>query len=64
MLYATKLAMQTLGRRVVDIDTDCDRLHGELAALVKATAPNLLNLPGFGILTAALLLVAAGSATA
>ena len=60
VLYATKLAMQTLGRRVVDIDADCARLHGELAALVKATAPSLLDLPGVGIHTAALLLVAAG----
>ena len=60
VLYATKLAMQTLGRRVVDIDADCARLHGELADLVKATAPSLLDLPGVGVRTAALLLVAAG----
>jgi transposase len=60
VLYATKLAMQTLGRRVVDIDADCERLHGELADLVKATAPSLLDLPGVGIHTAGLLLVAAG----
>jgi transposase len=57
---ATKLAMRTLGRRVVDIDADCDRLHDELAILVKATAPSLLDLPGIGVRTAALLLVAAG----
>ena len=57
---ATKLAMRTLGRRVVDIDADCDRLHDELASLVKATAPSLLDLPGVGVRTAALLLVAAG----
>ena len=44
VLYATKLAMQTLGRRVVDIDADCARLHGELTDLVKATAPSLLDL--------------------
>jgi transposase len=58
--YATTLAMHTLGRRVVDIDDDCARLHGELAGLVKATAPSLLALPGVGVRTAALLLVAAG----
>jgi transposase len=58
--YATKLAMHTLGRRVVDIDADCARLHGELADLVKATAPSLLDLPGVGVHTAGLLLVAAG----
>jgi transposase len=60
VLYATKLAMQTLGRRVVDIDADCARLHGELTDLVKATAPSLLELHGVGVHTAALLLVAAG----
>ena len=58
--YATKLAMQTLGRRVFDIDADCAHLHGELTRLVRATAPSLLELPGVGIHTAALLLVAAG----
>ena len=58
--YATKLAMQVLGRRVVDIDADCARLHGELASLVNATAPTLLDLPGVGVRTTALLLVAAG----
>ena len=57
---ATKLAMQTLGRRVVDIDADCARLHGELAELVDKTAPSLVALHGVGTHTAALLLVAAG----
>jgi transposase len=60
VVYATKLAMQTLGRRVLDIDADCARLHDELTALVKTTAPSLLDLPGVGVHTAALLLVAAG----
>ena len=60
VMYATKLAMHTLGRRVLDIDADCARLHDELATLVKATAPSLLDLPGVGVRTAALLLVAAG----
>jgi transposase len=60
VIYATKLAMQTLGRRVLDIDADCARLRDELAALVKATAPSLLDLAGVGVHTAALLLVAAG----
>jgi transposase len=59
VVYATKLAMQTLGRRVLDIDADCARLRDELAGLVKATAPTLIGLPGVGIHTA-LLLVAAG----
>ena len=60
VVYATKLAMHTLGRRVVDIDNDCGRLHDELADLVKATAPSLVGLHGVGIHTAALLLVAVG----
>jgi len=60
VLYATKLAMHTLGRRVIDIDTDCAQLRGELTDLVKATAPSLLDLHGVGTHTAALLLVAAG----
>ena len=58
--YATKLAMRTLGRRVLDIDADCARLHDELAELVDKTAPALLALHGVGTHTAALLLVAAG----
>jgi transposase len=57
---ATKLAMRTLGRRVIGIDADCARLHDELAELVTATAPSLLELPGVGVYTAAVLLVAAG----
>jgi transposase len=60
VVYATKLAMQTLGRRVIDIDADCAHLHGELSNLVRATAPSLLALHGVGTHTAALLLVAAG----
>jgi transposase len=60
VIYATKLAMQTLGRRVVDIDADCARLHAELSELVTATAPSLVGLHGIGVHTAALLLVAAG----
>ena len=43
VMYATKLAMQTFGRRVLDIDADCARLHGELTDLVKATAQSLLD---------------------
>ncbi len=58
--YATKLAMHTLGRRVLDIDADCAHLHGELTRLVQATAPSLLQLRGVGVHTAALLLVAVG----
>src|SRR5918994_3019 len=60
VVYATKLAMQILGRRVLDIDADGARLRDELTTLVGNTAPTLLELPGVGTHTAALLLVAAG----
>ena len=62
VVYATKLAMQTLGRRVIDIDIDidCTHLHGELTDLVNKTAPSLVALHGVGTHTAAQLLVAAG----
>jgi transposase len=60
VVFATKLSMQTIGRRVLAIDADCARLDDELAELVKATAPSLLDLHGVGVHTAALLLVAAG----
>ena len=58
--YATKLAMQTLGRRVLDIEADNARLHDELADVVAKTAPSLVALHGVGTHTAAVLLVAAG----
>ena len=60
VVYATKLAAQILGRRVVNIDADCARLNSELTDLVDKTAPSLVALHGVGTHTAALLLVAAG----
>lgn len=57
---ATKLALQTLGRRVLDLDTTTERLDQHLATLVRATAPGLLALEGVGTDTAAILIVAAG----
>ena len=59
-MYATKLAMHTLGRRILDIDADNARLDSELSTLVAATAPRLIELYGVGTHTAAVLLVAAG----
>src|SRR5918995_5899962 len=53
VVHATKLAMQMLGRRVVDIDADCEHLDGELARLVRVTAPSLVALHGVGTHTAA-----------
>jgi transposase len=60
VVHATKLALQTLGRRVVDLHATTERIEGQLATLVQATAPNLLAVDGVGIDTAAILLVAAG----
>jgi transposase len=60
VLYATKLAMRSLGRRVLAIDDEIARLDAALAELVGATAPALLGLYGVGVDTAAILCVAAG----
>jgi hypothetical protein len=60
VLYATKLAMRSLGRRVLTIDDEIARLDAALAELVTATAPGLLGLHGVGVDTAAILCVAAG----
>jgi transposase len=58
--YATKLALQILGRRVLALEEDTSALDALLTELVTATAPQLLELYGVGIDTAAILLVAAG----
>jgi transposase len=60
VLYATKLAMRTLGRRVLTLGEDTEALDAVLAELVTVTAPSLLELYGVGVHTAAILLVAAG----
>jgi transposase len=60
VVYATKLALQTLGRQVLDLEAAAARLDAQLAPLVQATAPSLVELEGVGIDTAAILLVAAG----
>ena len=57
---ATKLALRTLGRRVLDLDAQLAVVDDALAELVAATAPRLLELHGVGVDTAATLLVAAG----
>jgi transposase len=58
--YATKLAMVTLGRRVLALETDGACLDRELERLVRKVAPTLLEAYGVGVHTAAILLVAAG----
>jgi transposase len=60
VMQATKLALRTLGRRVVDLDATTERIDAQLAVLVRATAPGLVALEGVGIDTAAILIVAAG----
>src|SRR5439155_6162798 len=58
--YATKLAIATLGRRVLALDDDAKRLDQALDALVRRRAPRLLEVYGVGTHTAAILLVTAG----
>jgi len=58
--YATKLAMATLGRRVLALEADGARLDRDLERLVRQVAPTLLAVYGVGVHTAAILLVAAG----
>src|SRR3954470_11438327 len=60
VMYATKLAIQTLGRRVLDLEADTARLDVLLDELVHRRAPRLLTVYGVGTYTAAVLLVAAG----
>src|SRR5438132_1898825 len=60
VVYATKLAIATLGRRVLALEADAERLDHELETLVRRTAPSLLEIYGVGINTAAILLVAVG----
>jgi transposase len=59
-VYATKIAIATLGRRVVDLDTTSRQLDELLERYVRAGAASLLALSGVGVDTAAILLVAAG----
>jgi transposase len=58
--FATKTALATLGRRVLGLDDERQRLDALLGELVAETAPSLLTLHGVGVDTAATLLVAAG----
>ena len=58
--HSTKVSLQILGRRVLALDDELDRLRALLELLVVAAAPELLELHGVGPDTAAALLVAAG----
>ena len=60
VIHGTKTALQILGRRVLALDDELDRLNMLLEQLVTTAAPQLLDLHGVGPDTAAILLVAAG----
>ncbi|MFP5319075.1 MAG: IS110 family transposase [Acidimicrobiia bacterium] len=57
---ATRLALRSLARRVIDLDAEIAELDSVLKPLVARTAPDLVALPGVGTDTAGALLVAAG----
>ena len=58
--YATRIALQELGRRAEFLGSQLKRLDELIVPLVTARAPGLLALHGVGPDTAALLLTAAG----
>ena len=58
--HATKTAIVTLARRVQAINAEIAALDCQLDRLVRMTAPQLLDVYGVGIDTAAILLVTAG----
>ena len=59
-MHATKLAIRTLGRRVLDLEADAEHIDRRIHELVQRAAPSLLDVHGVGTHTAAILLVAAG----
>ena len=59
-LYGVKTAAVILARRVHALDAELDAIDGQITPLVKAAAPQLLNVYGVGADTAAVLLVTAG----
>ncbi len=60
VMQANKLAIQSLGRRVLALEEECRDLDALLGQLVARRAPSLLEVYGVGVETAAILLVAAG----
>ncbi len=60
VMFATKTALRVLGRRVLALADEAAELEVLLAELVTATARELLDLPGVGVDTAAILLAAIG----
>jgi len=60
VMQGTKTAAAILARRVHALDVELAALDEQIEPLVKAAAPQLLNIFGVGADTAAVLLVAAG----
>jgi transposase len=60
VVYATKVALSSIGRRVLALEEETAGIDELLDKLVTATAPGMLEIFGVGIDTAAALLVAAG----
>jgi len=60
---ATRMALRTLARRVLEFDAEVAALDDTLGPLVAATAPELVAQTGVGTDTAGALLVAAGENT-
>jgi transposase len=60
VVFATKTALRSLGRRVLALDAEKGALDRLLGELVQEAAPGLLELHGVGVDTAAALLVTAG----
>jgi transposase len=57
---ATRLALKTLARRVLELDDEVNTLDAVLAPLVAETTPEMIQRLGVGTDTAGALLVAAG----
>jgi len=60
VVYATKVSLAALGRRVLSLEDEIAGTDSLLADLVTTYAPDMLELFGVGVDTAAALLVAAG----
>jgi transposase len=60
VLYATKVAMASLGRRILALEEEIAALNELVATRVQQRAPRLLEVFGVGVDSAATLLVAAG----
>jgi transposase len=60
VMAATKVSLSSLARRIGELDDEIAQLDARITLLLEAHAPDLLNVYGVGIDTAATLLVTAG----